>query len=87
MDEAHPSPKKIPLYNPLREDFTVTYDITGDKDPRPFTIHAQEIEYFEPIVARHIVKHLADAVLAERGIRTNYTDDMTAIKKEIEVTV
>ncbi len=77
--------KKVPLYNPLSTNFTTHYDINGDKNPVDFTIHANEIEYFDPVIARHMKKHLADAVLNERGIRTNAEDDLKAIMKEIEV--
>ena len=76
---------KVPVYNPDTEDFTVTYDINGDARPVPFTIHSREIEYFEPVIAKHFRKHLAVHILNKRGVKTNWQDDLEAIRKEMEV--
>lgn len=50
--------KKIRLYNPLPENFSITYDTNGDGNPLTYIFHAQEIEEFEPEVAEHIRNHL-----------------------------
>jgi hypothetical protein len=46
---------------------------------------AGEITYFPPDQVNFIKKHLADEILNERGIKTNWEDDFNAILKEIEV--
>lgn len=75
----------ISLFNPLSRDFSVTYDINNDKHPITFTIPSFDVAEFDPVVADHIKKHLADAVLNERGVKTNWEADHKDVCKEIEL--
>ena len=80
--------KKILLYNPLNKDFSVNYDIDGTGNPKVFTIHARDDEEFDPVVAKHVKKHLANAVLHSRGRpNPNPEDALKEINKEIEIKV
>ncbi len=74
---------KTYIFNPLKTDFTITYDIHGTGSPVPFTIPAIDMAGFEEPVATHVLTHLSQAILNERGIKTNYDDDIANIKKEI----
>lgn len=82
-----PNPQnKTPLYNPDNQDFTKNYDINGDRNPIAFTIPAGEIVFFEPVVAEHLKKHLANHLLHKRdSVKTNVPDTLKEIYKEIEV--
>ena len=59
--------KKMGVYNPLLTDFTFKYDVNNDGEPVSFTIHAREHEFYEPHLARHAKKHLANLVFDEKG--------------------
>lgn len=69
------------LYNPSKEDFTVTWD------SKPYTLHSEELEKFPMYLANHIAKHLAHKLVMERGVKTNYDDDIVRMREEIEVTL
>lgn len=75
------SQKKVKLFNPDSNDFTVNYHSL------PQTIHAQEIEEFPHDIAQHIAKHLATHLLNIRGVRrgSNVQADLEAIRGEIFV--
>jgi hypothetical protein len=66
------------LYNPSKEDFIITWD--GE----PHTLHSEELEPFPTYLADHIAKHLAHKLVMERGVKTNYDDDIKLMLKEIE---
>jgi len=75
-----------PIFNPDTEDFSVKYDLNGDKNPLTFTIKARDIAYFPEVVANHIKKHLADHLLSKRGATgRNVELTLKGIYKEIEV--
>ena len=76
---------KVPLFNPLNEDFTVQYDIDGNFKPKSYTIHGKEVEYFDPSIAKHITQALIDRILHLRGIKKNAELDSKEIREEIEV--
>jgi hypothetical protein len=78
--------KKLNLYNPLREDFSVTYDLKGDGNPELFTIPSKEIKTFEEPIASHVRKHLADAVL-DKKYKTGYAVDLQLIEIKKEITI
>ena len=78
--------EKIPLFNPLNSDFTVKYDIEGDGKPKQFTAKAQEITWHDPVIAKHIKKHLATAIVNERGPEGhNWPLSIKKAREEIEV--
>ena len=54
-------------YNPLSFDFSCNYDSDG-KGPQKYTIPSREIVYFIPAIARHIKKHLFDAIVNDRNL-------------------
>lgn len=59
------------VYNPLHTDFTVNWD------GKPYTATALGITNFEENhIADHVRHHLAKAVLNQRGVKTNYEDDL-----------
>lgn len=74
----------VTVYNPLKNDFTVTY-ATDDGPPLPYTVPSLDTATFPSYIADHVKKHLAQAVLNARGIRNNYDDDFREAVDEISV--
>lgn len=72
-------PKKVKIFNPDFDDFTVKYD------GQDYTLHAQEIEVFDAVIANHIKKHLADKLMGLSGITIPTDEDWQKIYKKIEV--
>lgn len=80
--------KKICVYNPLLIDFTFKYDVNDNSEPVSFTIHAREHEFYEPYLAKHAKKHLANLVFDEKGNpRKDREVQMKEIMKEISIKV
>ncbi len=79
------SKEKIGVRNPTDDDFSVTYDINNNGKPVTFTVPSHTIEYFEPIIAEHIIKHLAQKIVFSRAIKTNYEDEFEETKKGLVV--
>lgn len=77
--------KPIPLYNPTKDNFSTTYDINGDGNPVAYTIASEEIAYFEPAIAEHMKKHLANKLVNEMSEKTNYIDNYKEALNRIEV--
>lgn len=79
---------KVGVKNPLMEDITVKYDISGKGQPETYTLKSFEIDFFEPVIAEHLKKHLIDMIIQKRGVNagSNYWDDRTKIYKEISIT-
>ena len=76
---------KVPVFNPTNNNFTVKY-ATHDGLPESYTVHSLEIEYFEPRIAKHIKKHLADHIINKRGVKSgNYEATREEVLKEISV--
>lgn len=75
----------IPVYNPLNEDFSVFYDVNGDSDPKEFTVPANEIMYFDPIIANHVKKHLAEKIVWAEGAKPNFDDAFKEALKRVSV--
>jgi hypothetical protein len=70
----------VSLYNPLSEDFSCK-QADDDNVQHTYTIRSLEIETYPKYIADHITKHLAQAIIAKRGIKTNYED---AYKEAVE---
>lgn len=75
--------KEVYVINIDNEDFSITYDLKGNKEPELYEIKSLEIGKFPEPVAEHIKKHLAEKILNKRGVKTNYTDDLEKIINEI----
>lgn len=76
----------VGVYNPTNEEFSVQYDVNGDGNPVTFTLKAMDIEYFDPVVAEHIKKHLADKILYSKGkMVMDYDKETAEIKKKLEI--
>ena len=58
---------KVKLLNPLKEDFSVKYDINGDANPIEFTAKAGKITTFDELVGNHMKKHLVEQIINVRG--------------------
>ena len=69
--------KTLTVFNPSFKDFTVIYQ--GE----PVTIKSLEMRDFPFDVANHVVKHLSNDILNERGVRNNPEDDLKGIRKQI----
>lgn len=82
----NPNQSLIPLFNPLTEDFE--YPMRDDSNNfSTFKMPSKEVSYFEPHVARHMKKHLADAVYNKEGNPKRDRDlEMADIYARIEVT-
>lgn len=78
--------KKIGVYNPDGKDFTVKYDLKGDRNPLEFTVPARDMVYFIPVVANHIKVALASHLLHKRGVKkhSNPEADLKEIMKELK---
>ena len=81
--------EKIPIYNPLTVDFSIKYDIKGDRNPKEFTIKGGEIQYFPKVIANHIKEALANEMFNQRGyLKDAHGNTELALeeyRKEIEV--
>lgn len=74
----------MPLFNPLNEDFHATYDASGEN--KKFVINAKEVAYFEPYIAKHIKKHLANKMFDIYGIASKDRDvQMKQFMADIEL--
>lgn len=84
MFQKNPQPQRG-LFNPLPYDFT--YNWMDDYDKwHTLTIKSREVSYFDEGQFNFMRKHLADEVLEARGgVKTNWEDDIKAIKEELEV--
>lgn len=79
------SPKS--LYNPTRDDFSTTMSDDTNKI-HIYTVHAGELVTYPAYIANHVAKKLAHHILGERGIKTNYHDDLQKIlTEEVEVRI
>ena len=76
---------KVGVFNPDGKDFSVNYDINGDKNPILFTVLARDIAYFEPVVANHIKVALATHLLHKRGVKNNPEQDLSEIMEELDI--
>lgn len=85
MDGKPDTSDKIGVYNPLKYDFNVNYDINGDRKPVSFLVPSMEIVYFDPVVGEHIKKHLVDAIMNERGLNHLFPKNRDDILAEISV--
>ena len=58
----------VGVFNPLSTNFSCNYDIDG-AGPKTYTVLSREMAYFLPPIAKHIKKHLYDAILNERNLK------------------
>lgn len=76
-------PDEIGVFNPLSSDFSCQFD------QKELRVPSREIAYFSPELARHVKKHLYDAIINERqlnGIELNADPQKKkAIMEEMEV--
>ena len=76
----------ITIYNPLSEDYENTFDVNEDGNPVTYKIDAYGFKDFDnEAMAEHCIKHLSDMIVFTRKIKTNYKDEVEAIRKEIVV--
>ena len=76
---------KVAIFNPDTEDFVVKYDINNDKSPQEFVVRAGEISWWEPFLAKHIKKALADHLFNKRGfLKEAHGNSELAYKKYME---
>lgn len=79
---------EIGVFNPLSTDFSVNYDLGDGNGPQAYTVPSREIAYFSPAVAKHIKKHLFNAIVNARGlngIAIQANGEKEKIEKEISV--
>lgn len=80
--------KKVGVFNTLTEDFTFKYDVDNKGEPVSFTIHGREIEFYEPYLAKHAKKHLANLIFDRQGNpRKDRNMQIEEIMKDIEVKI
>lgn len=75
--------EQVPIFNPLKEDFSVYLDVAGNGHPMAFTIRAQELGKFDPMVSAHIKKHLINKLIQVEGIKTPTEADIQRLDKQI----
>jgi len=71
--------KKVQLWNPDSEDFTVKY--IG----KEYTARSLEMTTFSLPIALHLKKHLANYIHHKRGTKINASADLIKIQEEINV--
>ena len=59
-------PNEVGCFNPLSHDFSCNYD--DGQGVKSYTVRSREPAYFSPAVAKHIKKHLYDAIINYRGL-------------------
>lgn len=77
------------LFNPLKSEFIkeTKLGVEGD-DPVIYTIPSLELKTFPTYLADHLAHYLAQAVVAERGVKNgNYEDSYKAALQEITVEI
>lgn len=78
----------IPLYNPLEgKDGDFVCSMRDDNNvSHSFAMPSKQVSYFNPIVARHMKKHLADKIYHQEGNPKRARDlEMADIYARIEV--
>lgn len=80
-----PTIKEESLFNPLDEDFTVTYDIYENKQPETYVAKSKEISTFPTTIAQHIKKHLLSKLVEERELGYVTPELHQELLEEIEV--
>jgi len=58
--------QEVGCFNPLSQDFSCNYD--DGQGIKGYTVRSREPAYFSPAVARHVKKHLYDAIINYRGL-------------------
>jgi len=69
--------KKISIYNPLLEDFTVLYGGV------PQIVKAGKIKEFPYHCGMHIAKHLVNRLMNDKDLRTDHEPERSKILKEV----
>lgn len=78
--------KKV-IYNRLLTDFSVKWDISGE-NPKEFTVLAGDVLEIEEPYATHVKKHLANAILNERGLKNGNAElTLREINEEIDIDI
>ena len=72
---------KVWVRNPLKVDFTVHSALGGVE--QDLTIPSMEMRAFPDYQAEHVINHLADAVIFDRGLDNKYNQVIKSIKEEI----
>jgi len=75
------------LYNPLNDDFKITYDINGDLQPKEFCINGMSLESFEEPLYSHMKKHLITFIANKREVNPSMPLILECILKEIEAEI
>lgn len=82
---TEPNRKPKAIFNPSRDDFSVEY-LDDENIPHTYTIKSMQLRSFPTYIADHIVKHLSQKIMWDKGIKTNPEDELKAIRREIENT-
>ena len=81
------NPNEVGVFNPLSTDFSCNYD--DGNGVKGYTVRSREPAYFLPAIAKHIKKHLYDAIVNHRGLNgielNADLDKKSAILEEMEV--
>jgi len=57
---------EIGVFNPLSTDFSCNYD--DGQGVKGYIVRSREPAYFSPAIAKHLKKHLYDAIINYRGL-------------------
>jgi len=75
------SEKKIRLYNPDTEDFSVKYG------PKTYTLKSLDSDEFQYTIARHMKRHLINHLINRRGLGYINPDQRKEIENEVEMKI
>jgi hypothetical protein len=82
MEIVEELPEELKIYNPLLKDFAYTW--FDDKNMgHVYVLRSLEITSLPVPIAKFMAKHLTDKIIMERGIKTNWDDEVENIQKEI----
>ena len=77
--------KMVGLFNPLSKEFNFEWK-DDENQVHTLSLPPVDITYFTPPQARFLLKHLTDAVMAERGLNgINNVAEIKEIIKQIQV--
>lgn len=77
---------QIKLLNPLKDDFSVFYDINGDGKPIEYRAKSGQITHFNEIVGKHVKKHLIEQIINVRGWQRYHSWDNARVEIAKEIT-
>lgn len=81
-----PNTTPLHIWNPLTEDF-ITYWADENNNPKEYVTQSQQISTYPYYLGIKIARKLAQKIVLDKGIETNYEDEFNAKLKELLVEI